>query len=114
MAVAVEKVVEQPVRPSTPMSLADASLAGTVYTLVAAFLAYHGVPYLWDTFIGPQLGLSGLIDRTLAVTLSVAVAVGAIVVWHRAGPKTEGLRAGIAVGVAWVLVGMILTYVGTR
>ena len=93
------------------------SLAGVVYLLASIGVAFHAIPAVWHSLIGP--GLEGLLGSFVNVAMLVlviaAAAAGFVYLGVRLiGPTAPpGLRAGIFVGfVGVILIGLITAGVG--
>src|SRR5262245_61432928 len=98
MAVAVQSSAE-PKSPSQPLGLVASSAIGAVFVLAAAGLVLRGIPYLWETAVGPAItgATNSFISTALLILAQVAAVVGLIVVGSKlgSGQQATGIRGGI-------------------
>ena len=96
MATAVETSSQARI-PTTPASLAVASLVGAVYVLAALATLVYAIPALWATNVSPQLGGNDLLNGALRLTAQALAAVGLVAFGRSlagANPP-RGIRGGI-------------------
>jgi preprotein translocase SecE subunit len=89
------------------LTLPQATLAGTLVTVLGAWLIYFGLYEAWDKYVAPSMG-EKIVYNGLRVTLMVAAALVLIVWGLRSMPKLPGLRAGIFLGVVSIVGGFFL------
>jgi preprotein translocase SecE subunit len=108
MAVAEKKelVVETG---GTVASLASASVLGTLYVIAAFFLVYHGLYFVWETYLGGGDG-AGLFQKALLLLLMLVGTAAAILLFPRVVSPQHGLRAGVAAGVVYLFLGFWIVY----
>ena len=110
MAVAVKNAPETAV-PRAVNRLAVVSLLGVLYVLGSIGIVFYAVPALWAAIVGDALGRVGFINQSLLLLVMLAAAVGLGFLGARlAGPEMpRGARAGIAGGVAALLLIALVT-----
>ncbi len=116
MAVAVKNVPET--TPGQSLNrLAVGSLLGILYVVASLALLFYVIPSLWAVALSDVLirTAGGAVDKALLILVLVAIAVGLGVYGLRqVGSKApHGMRAGICVGLGFlILVGMLTQWVG--
>ena len=111
MAVAVQPSPETK-KPAQPMGLVAASLAGAAYVLATAAGVFRLIPWLWDN--GAHAAITGATNTFVSSTLQFVAQVGAaiLLLWVgsrlAAGARTPGLRGGVVLMVAVLLVGFFV------
>jgi preprotein translocase SecE subunit len=116
MAVAVKESTGMTF-PRLQSKLALGSLAGALYLLGCLAIVFYGVQYAWESWIAPSVTNTpgSAVDTTFRILVSLAVAVGLVVLGARlVGPKpVAGLRAGVFLAfVTLVLIGLITIGIG--
>ena len=106
MAVAVLPSQEKPQLRET--TLPQAVLYGTLFVLAGAWAVYFGIPFVWESYLGANLGLNPLYNNGLRLVVMALAAFGLLVWGTRSLPDQPGVRAGIFLGVVGVIVGFFL------
>lgn len=109
MALAVNKEAE--VGSGVSLSLAGATIAGTLYVIAAFLLVYHGIHYVWLEYLGGSVEPPKLFVSALLPILMIGGAAGLALLFPRFLHMQPGLRAGIGLGLIFSLFGFLTLYV---
>jgi len=110
MAVAVK--TEPSIGHGAPsLGLAGASLAGALYIVLGVVALYNVLPWVWTEYVVGAWQITEFYQRGLLMILMVAGAVGLVFLWPKIFRPIPGMRAGVAIGVFWLLAGAVFVYV---
>jgi len=94
-------------------SLAPASVLGALYVIAAFFLVYHGIYYVWETYLGGGAE-AGLLEKSLLLILTVGGIAAAALLYLRVVRSQHGVKAGVAFTLIYLFISFWIVYLVCR